>query len=190
MGYDNMLALEYFKSFPYLRTDRLQLRPLEPGDAQIVYHLRSSGVVGQFIERPRMKDEAEAEQLIEQTIDAYKRQKAIAWTGILRDGRSIIGACGLNHIDHHNLRAEVGGELLPAYWGKGIAEEAFRAIIDFGFRQLGLHAIEGKVMAGNRGAIHILEKMGFEKEGHFKNYIRSAKGWKDLLVYTQFSPTK
>lgn len=185
-----MLAKEYFKSFPYLQTARLQLRPLELGDARIVYHLRSSGVVGQFIERPKMENEKQADKLIQQTLDAYKRQKAIAWTGILRDGRSIIGACGLNHIDHHNLRAEVGGELLPMYWGKGIAVEAFRAIIDFGFSKLGLHAIEGKVMAGNRGAIHILEKMGFEQEAHFRDYICSKDGWKDLLVYTKFSPTK
>lgn len=185
-----MIASEYFKSFPYLTTGRLTLRPIELGDARIVYHLRSSSVVGQFIERPPMKNEQAAEQLIKQTLAAYKEQKAIAWTGILRNGQSIIGTCGLNHIDHDNLRAEVGGELLPMYWGKGIAQEAFQVIIDFGLHQLGLHAIEARVMAGNRGAIHILEQMGFEKEGHFKSYIRAKEGWKDLLAYTKFSPTK
>jgi RimJ/RimL family protein N-acetyltransferase len=52
-----------------------------------------------------------------------------------------------------------------AYWGRGLATEAARAFLDFGFRELRLRRIVASVQAGNMASTHILEKLGFHLWG-------------------------
>jgi len=117
-------------------------------------------------------------------MDAYEKGAGIGWAGILRDGNHIIGTCGFNYIDYPNLRAEMGGELSTQYWGKNLAFEAVSAITEFGFNIMNLHAIEAKLSPENRGAIFILETMGFKKEAHFKDRIFFNNRFSDMVVYS------
>ena len=71
-------------------------------------------------------------------------------------------------------------------WGKNIAYEAVSAIVNFGFDEFQLHSIEAKVSPENRGAIYLLESLGFEKEAHFKDRIYFNQKFQDLAVYTCF----
>lgn len=86
------------------------------------------------------------------------------------------------------MRAEIGGELSVNYWGKNIALEAVSAIVQFGFDTLGLHTIEAKVSPDNRGAIYLLEQIGFVKEAHFKDRIYFGETFHDLAIYSMLRP--
>jgi ribosomal-protein-alanine N-acetyltransferase len=173
-----------FEEFPLLRTPRLLLRPITLADAAEIYALRSNDRVSAFIARPPMPDPTEAERLVERVQQAYAQRQAISWAGELRDGGTLIGACGYNSIDHPNRHAEIGGELGTAYWGKGIAQEAFLAILQFGLGPMHLHTIEAKVSPANRSAIHLLEQYGFQKEAHFQDRIYHQGKYSDMAVYT------
>jgi ribosomal-protein-alanine N-acetyltransferase len=175
-----------FHTFPVLKTERLTLREIRLSDAEQIFHMRSSGRVNQFIARNPMKETETAVNLVQRTTDAYHTKQAIGWAGILRNSNEIIGTCGFNSIDYSNLRAEIGGELSAAYWGKHIAFEAVQAIVEFGFQEFGLHSIEAKVSPNNRGAIYLLESLGFEKEAHFKERIYFNGDFLDMAVYTAF----
>ncbi len=175
-----------FETFPVLKADRLTMRDIRPEDAQQIYTMRANGRVNQFIPRPNMETLEQSQELIDRTIQAYNNRQAIGWAGILRDGRTIIGTCGFNSIEFPNLRAEIGGELAIEYWGKGIAQEAVKAIINFGFQTLGLHTIEAKVAPDNRGSVYILELLGFHKEAHFRDRGRINGVFQDMAVYTLF----
>lgn len=179
-----MIDTTVFKSFPVIKTDRLTLRDIRISDAAPIYKMRSSGRVNQFIPRPQMISMEASIGLIEKTILAYKNQQAIGWAGILRDNNTIIGTCGFNQIDIPNKRAEIGGELSVEYWGKNIALEAVTAIIKFGLNTMGLHTIEAKVSPDNRGAIYVMESLGFVKEAHFKDRIFFNGTYSDMAVYT------
>ena len=50
------------------------------------------------------------------------------------------------------------------FWGKGIATEAVRRVIDFGFDQLQLVRIQTSVLVWNNASKRVLEKSGFLKE--------------------------
>lgn len=173
-----------FNEFPVLKTDRLTLREIRVSDAPEIYKMRASGRVNQFIARPNMGKLEDSVLLAEKTIQAYKNQQAIGWAGILRDSNEIIGTCGFNMIDFYNLRAEIGGELSVDYWGKNVALEAVEAIIRFGFETMNLHTIEAKVSPGNRGAIFLMEKIGFKKEAHYVDRIYFNGSFSDMAVYT------
>src|SRR5690606_21639547 len=133
-------------------------------DAEEIMRMRQSKRVNRFIARNPMENLEDAKLLVEKTSEAFRSKSGIGWAGILREGQSIIGTCGFNKIDFQNNRAEIGGELSVDFWGKNIAVEAVRAIVDFGFREMNLHSIEAVVSPDNRGAIYLLESLGFEKE--------------------------
>lgn len=173
-----------FEAFPELRTDRLTLREVKMTDAAAIFKMRSNGRVNQFIARRNIHSLDDSIDLIHKTMQLYENKTGIGWAGVLRDGKEIIGTCGFNSIDFQNHRAEIGGELSVDFWGKNIALEAVEAIIHFGLNQLDLHTIEAKVSPNNRGAIFLLENMGFEKEAHFKDRIFFEGNFIDMAVYT------
>lgn len=173
-----------FDDFPVLKTNRLTLREIRPEDAKRIYAMRSNGRVNQFIARPQMQKEEDALSLAERTIAAYNNKQAIGWAGLLRENNAIIGTCGFNMIDMNNLRAEIGGEMATENWGKHIAIEAVLAIIQFGLFKMNLHSIEAKVAPDNRGAIFLMEQIGFVKEAHYKDRIYFNGKFMDMAVYT------
>lgn len=176
--------MKVFDSFPLLKTKRLTLREIRKEDAKRIYDMRSNGRVNAFIARPEMDKLEDALSLAERTIEAYNNKQAIGWAGILRDSNEIIGTCGFNSIDRLNLRAEIGGEMATEFWGKNIAIEAVIAIIRFGFGEMNLHTIEAKVSPDNRGAIFLLEQIGFKKEAHFKERIYFREKFSDMAIFT------
>lgn len=184
------LNLAVFDQYPILTTPRLTLREILPQDAEQIFAMRASGRVNQFIARPEMDTPEQAAALVERIRNAYENRQAIAFAGLLRDSDTIIGTCGFNNIDFPNLRAEIGGELDVHFWGKHIAQEAVAAIVRFGFETFGLHTIEAKVSPENRGAIFLLEKLGFRKEGHLKDRIYYNEKFLDLTIYTATSEAK
>lgn len=177
-----MLAPPY-PEFPVLRTRRLLMRDIREEDARRIFDMRSNGRVNQFIARENMQEEESAGILVQKTRKAYKDGLAIGWAGILRDEGSIIGTCGFNRIELFNQRAEIGGEMATEFWGKHLAVEAVAAILHFGFETMKLHSVEAKVNPDNRGAIALMEHLGFRKEAHFREYFQFRGEWQDLAVY-------
>ncbi|KAA5535053.1 GNAT family N-acetyltransferase [Taibaiella lutea] len=173
-----------FDTFPVLKTKRLTLRAITQDDAEEIFKMRASGRVNQFIARHNMEDRESAVKLVERVTLAYQNKQAIAWAGILRDNKTIIGTCGFNNIDIPNFRAEIGGELSVDYWGKNIAIEAVEAILKFGLGTMSLHTIEAKVSPNNRGSVFLLEQLGFKKEAHYTDRIYFKEKFSDMAVYT------
>jgi ribosomal-protein-alanine N-acetyltransferase len=69
------------------------------------------------------------------------------------------------NIDHGHRRAEIGYELNPDCWHKGLMTEALTSIIDHGFQKLGFHRIEATPLVINEASQRLLERCGFRKEG-------------------------
>jgi [ribosomal protein S5]-alanine N-acetyltransferase len=183
---DNMRPFNHscFHQFPVLRTKRLTLRDIRQEDAVEIFRMRASGVVNRFIARDDMTELSSAEKLVNTVQERYTSQSAIAWAGILREQEGIIGTCGLRNIEKDNARAELGGELATAYWGKHLAIEAVSAIVHFGLSTMNLHSIEARVAPENRGAIALLESLGFNKEAHYRDRIFYNGKFLDMAVYT------
>lgn len=62
-------------------------------------------------------------------------------------------------------QVEVGYHFARAAWGKGYATEVARALVDYGFGELGLTRIVGVVLPENHASRRVLEKIGMEPEG-------------------------
>jgi [ribosomal protein S5]-alanine N-acetyltransferase len=85
-----------------------------------------------------------------------------------------IGRCGLYPCrgdDNEVIPGEgvLAFYLARPYWGRGLATEAGRAFIEFGFRELGLSRIEAGANTLNLASNRVLQKLGFV-------WVRSGEG--------------
>jgi len=175
-----------FSKFPQLETQRLILRQLEETDAPEMFELRSHPEVMKYIDRPRPRTVLEADLHIQLILEKQKKGEGINWAIVPKGHVKMVGTIGLFGIEPENFRAEIGYTLMPEFHRKGLMSEALPMVCDFGFKNMCLHTIFATVHHENSASIKILEKTGFEKEGHFKASIFHRGSFRDLLFYTLF----
>ena len=67
--------------------------------------------------------------------------------------------------------------------GRGIATEAVRAAVAWGFDEAHLHRVQAGVMPRNVRSIRVLEKVGFRLEGISPRYLQINGVWEDHKLY-------
>ncbi len=67
--------------------------------------------------------------------------------------------------------------------GKGIMTEAVRLITKIGFEELGLERIQAETFPNNPASGRVLEKAGFQLEGHLRKYHKKGDKLLDALIY-------
>ena len=95
---------------------------------------------------------------------------------------TLLGTVSLRH-HPRDRRAELGYWLASHAWGNGFATEATRAVVDFGFRELGLARIYAQVFADNRRSQRVLEKLGMVTEGVKRKHVRKGRRLLDIVIY-------
>jgi ribosomal-protein-alanine N-acetyltransferase len=165
--------------FPVLSTQRLILREFSPSDARAVYDIFSRDVVTMHYVFDAMRSLDEARKLVKTRIAAFAKGAGIRWGIALRDhGDTIVGSCGYYSPNRAFHSVELGYDLHPGFWRRGIMTEALTAIFDFAFSEafiFHLNRIEALTELNNKASIRLLTKLGFQEEG-----IRREYGyWKD-----------
>jgi RimJ/RimL family protein N-acetyltransferase len=156
-----------------LETDRLIHRPLTLDDAEDLFRIYSDAETMTFMGRPPASVEFERQQIQTLIERHYKRHGFGVWATVLKENGELIGRCGL-------MRQEIGGSqevevaylLERKYWGRGLATEAARGIVRFGFEQLQLPRIVAVINPRNVASIRVAEKIGmsYEREISYKDF--------------------
>jgi RimJ/RimL family protein N-acetyltransferase len=145
---------------PVLETERLVLRAPRPGDVKALAMLANDRRIAENTARiPFPYKVSDAQAFIDQV---NRPGSEIAFLVTLADG-TVMGACGLATTERQP--PELGYWLGVAYWGKGYATEAVRAVIDYAFTDLDPEALASSVRVTNPGSRRILEKCGFQWTG-------------------------
>jgi ribosomal-protein-alanine N-acetyltransferase len=175
---------EVFRHLPVLITERLKLRPLTMDDVDDVFAYTSDPEVARFIRRPLHETRADAEAYVRAFVEAHGRGEASPW-GVehVQDGK-IIGTCGFYYLNEHDARAEVYYALSRAYWKHGYMTEAVRAVLKYGFNEIGLNRIDGACWAENTDSAHVLEKVGMQYEGVWRQFIFVKGAFRDIRWYS------
>jgi ribosomal-protein-alanine N-acetyltransferase len=170
-----------FYPFPTLETARLMLREPAPADAELIFRIQSDLRVNQYLGRPPDQTVAESAARVTDMIEGLRAGTSIRWIVALRDGGEAVGSGGFWRWNEPHRWAEIGYDLLPHHWGRGIMTEAVRAILRFGFTSMGLHRVEANAEPDNAASVRVLEKVGFVREGllrenwfHEGRYTHSA----------------
>jgi len=173
-----------FSPFPELTTERLRIRQLVADDANEIFKLRSDDRVNRFIGRSKCKSIEEAGAFINKINRSISNNESVYWGLALKENNKLVGTICLWNMQPENYRSEIGYELHPDYWGKGIMREAMAKVISYAFETLKLHTIEADTVPDNLQSVLVLEKNGFIKEGHFRESLYSNGMFIDKVVYT------
>jgi ribosomal-protein-alanine N-acetyltransferase len=74
-------------------------------------------------------------------------------------------------IDRSNVTASLGYGVARAWWGRGVASEAARAVVDYGFEVLGLAKVWARADPRNGASVRVLEKVGMQREGLLRGHL-------------------
>ncbi len=89
----------------------------------------------------------------------------------------LVGFCGLQRLPENPEDTEIGWWLARDKWGQGLATEAARFVLAFGFESAGLRRIVAKVNAANSRSLRVIEKLGFV----FDRSLRAGPGGEVVL---------
>lgn len=146
-----------------LETERLLLRPWQARDYPEFAKLNADSKVMEFFPVCLSRQESDALALRFQTL--IEQQGWGFWAVELKATHAFIGMLGLNAVNPNlpfNPATEIGWRLHPAYWGQGLATEAARATLKFGFEQLQLDEIVAFTALQNQRSQALMERLGMQ----------------------------
>ena len=160
---------------PWLETLRLEMRAFVAQDFDDVYRLDSDPRVMKYI----ADGKPSTREMVVQRLKRFVRYPRLypdlgAWRASRRDTGAFIGWFALNYAGK-STDIEVGYRLLPRAWGHGFATEGAKALVDYGFDDLGLHRIIGVTHPGNKASQRVLQKAGLRDEGWGRYYDRRLR---------------
>jgi len=173
-----------FKDFPKLETERFILRKGVVDDSKDLFELYSNENVVKYLPLKLFDSVEDAIDEINWYEKIFKEQIGLRWVIEETMTQKVIGTCGyLNYEKEHN-RIEIGYDLKPEYWGKGIMQEALSKIIHFAFTSMKINKIEAKIEPENKSSIKLLEKLDFYKEGVLRQHEFEKGKYVDLAIFS------
>lgn len=149
--------------FPILKTERLTLRQLNITDDHEIFSLRSNDDVNKYLGRKPSESINDARNFISIINENIKKNDSYYWAVTLNNMDKLIGTICLFNLSEDGSKGEIGYELLPAYQGKGIMQEALSKVVGFAFQHVGLKYLEAYTHRENESSTNLLEKLDFRK---------------------------
>lgn len=168
-----------------IETERLILRPFEYSDdeAMLKYWIADEKIQSMYFEPTYTTKEA-VRELLDKYISSYENKDYYRWAIILKENNECIGQIAYFLVDTKNNFAEIEYCIGSDFQRKGLATEATKAIIDFGFKQIGLHKIQICHASNNMASRRVIEKCGFHYEGALRDFFYLNGAYADRLYYS------
>jgi ribosomal-protein-alanine N-acetyltransferase len=151
-----------FTPFPVLETERFTLRALDLNDAKAIFGLRTNKEVNTYIKRTMLNNLSEARAFIDSISNSVANNTSVFWVLESKDTAELLGTVGLRNFDIEEDYAEIGYDMHPDFQENGYMSEAFKAILNFSAKQMGLKFIEAFTHKDNNASVALLEKYNFE----------------------------
>ena len=166
-----------------LETARLILRPFVKEDAPAMYrNWASDPEVTKFLSWPTYKTVDTAYEILNIWVSQYRDDTFYQWAIELKEIGEVIGSISVVNFDERVDMAEIGFCIGRPWWGQGMMTEAFQAVIDFLFGEVGVLRIEAGHDPNNPTSGAVQRKCGLKYEGTLRRSIRSNQGITDKTV--------
>ncbi len=166
-----------------LETERLILRPFAAADAAAVErHVALREVARMTTRIPHPYPAGAAADWIAGHQAAHDDASEYTFCIALKDQPDLpVGAAGLRRVERGDY--ELGYWLAPAVWGRGLATEAARALVVYGFEKLGTEALQSGHFVDNPASGRVLEKAGFAANGIARQWSAARQDFVDCNRY-------
>ncbi len=160
-----------------IETERLRIRHFTTDDWKAVHAYTSDAGVMTYVPEGVMTEE-QTKQFIADSMAEDARAYAVD----LRATDRLIG-----HVVFHPWFApriyEIGWVFHPRYHGQGYATEAATALLLYGFETLLVHRVIATCQPQNTPSYRVMEKLGMQREAHFRKCIYRDEKWWDEHLY-------
>ena len=163
--------------------DGVKLRPLTEDDVPAVHRLLGDMKVVRYMLFP-LFDEQAARDFVRQSaaVSSGPAGRSLVRAIVFADSGVLVGLCGLV-LDREGLQGEAWYLLDPDYWGQGLATEAGRHLLAYGFGHLRLHRIWATCLPQNPASARVLKKLGMRREGYLRQHLCIHGAWRDCFLY-------
>jgi len=164
-----------------LQTSRLYLRPLQADDAALLFELDSDPEVMRFISKgePTPMDRIENE-IMPKVLAYYREWPPLGfWAAHLGGTHEFIGWFHLRPDKIDTDEMELGYRLKRSAWGKGLATEGSRAIVERAFREWNYNKVSARTLFVNAASRRVMEKAGLLFEREFCWGADVLPGWSE-----------
>ena len=179
---------------PLLHTARCQLSLLQPDNAPVLlaYRQRNRDHLSPWEPAPNPDDgslDEACQRAAARSVQAYADGLAVYFLATDRQTGDMLAACNFTNIVHGIFQAcHLGYSVDHAWQGKGLMYEVVQAGITYMFETQGLHRIMANHMPANVRSERLLRRLGFEREGYARAYLKIGGRWEDHVLNALVRP--
>ena len=143
-----------------LFTSRLKLTVFSQSHLSELVRLNADPKVMRYF--PATLNPEESAALLQRIIEHQRINRYSLFALHLKESDAFVGWCGLMKVpfsSHFTPAVEIGWRLNKIFWGKGLAPEAARSVLRFGFLELGLSEIVSFTAELNQPSIRVMQKI-------------------------------
>jgi ribosomal-protein-alanine N-acetyltransferase len=153
------------EEFPFISTNRLNLREIEMEDAYRILDYRNNKKNFEHVIMSEFKTIQEAENHVKIMKKGFYQKDWILWSISLKNNNEIIGTISLWNFKLEDESAEFGFGIFPKHRKKGYMKETLVECINFAFNKLHLKKIYAFTNVTNIESKSLLETLNFNYEG-------------------------
>ena len=173
-----------FSYFPILETERLILRKITIEDLEDMYSYSSNVEVPKYASWNPHNSLLDTKESIERVLSQWENKKLVHWGIEYKENRKLIGTIEFVTWETQHKVAEIGYCLSQDYWGIGIAPEAAKEVIKYGFNNMDLVRIQARCYLENVGSARVMEKAEMSFEGIIRKGLFAKGKHQDLKMYS------
>lgn len=168
-----------------IETERLLLRPFtyQDDDAMLKYWVADEKIQSLYAEPAYVTKDA-VKELLDKYIGSYQKDDYYRWAIISKESNECIGQIAFFLVDSKNHFAEIEYCIGSAFQCRGLATEATKATIAYGFDKMNLHKVQISHKSINIPSKRVIEKSGFTYEGTLRDYFFMEGTYVDRLYYS------
>jgi RimJ/RimL family protein N-acetyltransferase len=99
------------------------------------------------------------------------------------DNENFMGVCAIEDIQWPHRVGWLSIALGADFQGSGCGTEAMRLLMHYAWNELNLHRLQLTVFDYNKPAVAMYEKLGFQKEGVFREFLQRDGKRHDMYLY-------
>ena len=149
-----------------IATTRLTLRSFTLDDID-VYHaaIYNDPDVTRYLPGGTVRSKKATKSIIEYYIEHEQTHGYTVWAVLHNQTNNLVGHCGLVHVLDSPEDVELVYAVRQDLWGQGLATEAARASLQYGFETAKLEEILAFAYPPNKASERVMQKLGMYDEG-------------------------
>lgn len=153
-----------------IETERVRIRPFFEKDCGAMFQLRTDPKMYRYTPDGSWLTMDDAYDFLKFARWLYSDVAERHWfrhffAVVLKKTDTFIGYCGLGNMKFMPGKVEVFYSIACPYWNLGYATEVARALLKYGFEDLGLERIVGFAQPENIASLRVLQKAGLKRNG-------------------------